>query len=102
VHSVDAVLQAGECRCDTGCHSERINIDHWAAEIEFLMTHLGPAHVALGTDGGGRLPKRVYGFSDMRDLGILANAMAAHGISSSDIYAYMGGNIYNLLSQVLN
>lgn len=107
LHEMEAIASTGGLVCTwplwcyTSCQGERIDVDHWAAEIEFMMAHIGPAHVALGTDGGGRLPRRVNGFANMKDLGYLASAMAAHGISGSDIYAYMGGNIYRVLTQVL-
>lgn len=78
-----------------------LTVDDWAAEIDYLMTRLGPDHVGLGTDGGGRLPGLVDGYINIKHLSNLAYAMADRGLSPADIHAYMGGNILRVLSQVL-
>ena len=88
-------------QCIMSCAHERVDVDDWAAEIEYLMTRLGPDHVGLGTDGGGRIPGLVDGYINIKHLSNLAYAMADHGLSSADIHAYMGGNILRVLSQVL-
>lgn len=65
------------------------------------MVHLGPDHVGLGTDGGGRLPGLVDGYINITHLSNLAYAMADRGMSAAHIHAYMGGNLLRVLNQVL-
>jgi membrane dipeptidase len=71
---------------------QRRTIEDWARETAEIKQRLGIEHVALGTDGGGGLPRRVEGFENYRDLGRLAEALAAAGLAEADIRAYMGGN----------
>ena len=73
----------------------------WALEILQMKKRLGMEHVGLGTDGGGGLPAFIKGYSDLRDLRKLANAMENVGLSDEDITAYMGENLYRLLQSVL-
>jgi len=64
----------------------------WAQEILEMKKRIGMEHVGLGTDGGGHLPARIKGYSDVRDLRKLAQAMTEVGLTREDIAAYMGGN----------
>jgi membrane dipeptidase len=73
----------------------------WANEILEMKKRLGMEHVGLGTDGGGRLPKWIKGYRDIRDLVHLANAMREVGLSHDDIAAYMGGNFYRILQRCI-
>jgi len=57
-----------------------------------MKKRIGMEHVGLGTDGGGHLPARIKGYSDVRDLRKLAQAMTEVGLTREDIAAYMGGN----------
>jgi membrane dipeptidase len=73
----------------------------WAREILEMKKRLGMEHVGLGTDGGGNIPRLIEGYRDVRDLGQLAAAMEAVGLSPEDIKAYMGGNVHRVLQQCL-
>ena len=66
-----------------------------------MKKRLGMAHVGLGTDGGGTLPRLITGYADIRDLPKLAAAMAQAGLSRQDTAAYMGGNFYRVLKRCL-
>ena len=88
-------------QCIASCDGDRINVEDWAEEIEYLMVHLGPDHVGLGTDGGGRLPGLVDGYINITHLDNLAHAMADRGMSAAHIHAYMGGNLMRVINQVL-
>ena len=54
--------------------------------------------MALGTDGGGGLPRRVAGYEGYRDLARLADALSAAGLSEADIRAYLGGNFVRVFT----
>jgi membrane dipeptidase len=73
----------------------------WAREILEMKKRLGMEHVGLGTDGGGNIPRLIEGYRDVRDLGQLAAAMEAVGLSPEDIKAYMGGNVHRVLQQCI-
>lgn len=73
----------------------------WANEILEMKKRLGMEHVGLGTDGGGRLPKRIKGYRDIRDLVRLGHAMQEVGLSHDDIAAYMGGNFHRVLQRCI-
>ena len=49
----------------------------------------------------GGLPAFIKGYSDLRDLRKLANAMENVGLSDEDIAAYLGGNLYRLLQKCI-
>jgi membrane dipeptidase len=71
----------------------RETLADWAREIVQMKSRLGIDHVALGTDGGGMVPRRIDSYRDYRDLHKLAAAMEAAGLSADDIHAYMRGNV---------
>ena len=75
----------------------RMTFLDWARETLEMKKRLGMDHVGLGTDGGGRLPRLIEGYRDVRDLVHLPAAMQEVGLSREDIKAYMGGNFYRLL-----
>jgi membrane dipeptidase len=79
----------------------RVTMADWADEILLMKKRLGMAHVGLGTDGGGTLPRLITGYADIRDLPKLAAAMARAGLSRQDTAAYMGGNFYRVLKRCL-
>ncbi len=76
---------------------KRDTFTDWAWEIFEMKKRLGIEHVALGTDGGGQLPRLISGYRDVRDLSKLAQAMREVGLSPDDIQAYMGGNLLRVL-----
>lgn len=71
---------------------QRESFADWAKEILQMKSRLGIEHVALGTDGGGMLPRTIVSYSDYRDLKKLAAAMEEVGLSTEDIHAFMSGN----------
>ena len=48
--------------------SKRETFQDWAREIMEMKKRIGMAHVGLGTDGGGGLPRFIDGYRDVRDL----------------------------------
>lgn len=78
---------------------QRATVDDWARETVEIRRRLGIEHVGLGTDGGGGLPRRVDGYAGYRDLGRLADALAAAGMSEGDIRAFMGGNFVRVFAR---
>jgi membrane dipeptidase len=77
---------------------QRATIEDWARETVEIKRRIGIEHVALGTDGGGGVPRRVASYDGYRDLGRLADALAAAGLSEGDIRAYMGGNFVRVFT----
>jgi len=76
----------------------RESLDDWAKEIVQMISRLGIEHVALGTDGGGMLPRRIISYSDYRDVKKLAAAMEETGLSGEDINTFMSGNLIRVLN----
>ena len=101
VSNTGGVVCTWPLRCDSSCAGERARIEGWAAEIEYMIAHLGPDHVGLGSDGGGRLPGLVDGYQNIKNLNGLAYELAGRGLSYADIHAYMGANMLRVLNQVL-
>lgn len=79
--------------------SKRETFRDWAREIKEMKQRLGIAHVGLGTDGGGGLPKFIDGWRDVRDLVHLVSAMREEGFTRKEISAYMGGNFHRVLQK---
>lgn len=79
----------------------RQTFDDWALEILDMKSHLGMAHVGMGTDGGGVLPACITGYKSIADLSYLAEAMRWAGFGEDDIRAYLGGNIRRVLSEAI-
>jgi membrane dipeptidase len=77
---------------------QRATLEDWALETVEIKRRLGIEHVALGTDGGGGLPRRVAGYEGYRDLARLADALSAAGLSEADIRAYLGGNFVRVFT----
>jgi microsomal dipeptidase-like Zn-dependent dipeptidase len=75
----------------------RRTFSDWAKEIFEMKTHLGMAHVDLGTDGGGALPRLIEGYRDVSDLVRLMAAMQEVGFSHDEIADYMGRNFHRVL-----
>jgi membrane dipeptidase len=79
----------------------RLTIADWATEIKTIKTNIGIEYIALGTDGGGRLPTMVSGYQSVADLPKLADAMRSAGLSENDIKAFFGGNMLRILGQCI-
>ncbi|MEW6185055.1 MAG: membrane dipeptidase [Thermodesulfobacteriota bacterium] len=77
----------------------RETLKDWASEISTLKTRLGLAHVALGTDGGGRLPKTIEGYRNILDLPKLIEALEEAGFTRKEIQAFMGGNLERVVRE---
>jgi membrane dipeptidase len=71
---------------------KRIALADWAKEITVMQSRLGIAHVGLGTDGGGRLPRTVEGYKNIGDISKLVKAMKEADLDQAAIGAYLGGN----------
>jgi microsomal dipeptidase-like Zn-dependent dipeptidase len=85
---------------DAGRYS-RLTFEHWADEIVMIKKRLGIEHVALGTDGGGNLPRMIQGWRNILDLPKLVKAMSAAGLSPGDIRAFLWGNLGRLFKACL-
>lgn len=79
----------------------RLTIEDWAKENYEIKEKLGSNHIALGTDGGGLLPKLVEGYKDILDLPKLVEAMHKVGFKGNEIEAYMGGNFLRILKRCI-
>jgi membrane dipeptidase len=82
-------------------HRGRNTLADWAKEIVEMKSRLGMNHVGLGTDGGGRLPKTVEGYTNIGDLPKLIKAMEETGLDRPGIQAYLGGNFERVVRAVL-
>ncbi len=99
---MELVVKTGGLVCTWPlAYSERRTLGDWAKEIVAMKKRLGMAHVGLGTDGGGRLPKTIEGYRNIRDLPKLVQAMAEEGLSRTDIQAYLGGNFERVVRACL-
>ena len=81
--------------------SSRLTIYDWAEENYEMKQRLGSQHIALGTDGGGILPERVEGYASILDLPKLVDAMDEVGFKTSEIEAYMGSNLFQVIKQCM-
>lgn len=104
--NMELIAKAGGLICTwplafAGRGVSRITFLDWAAEIRLMKQRLGMAHVGLGTDGGGRVPRLIRGFHDYRSLPRLVTAMGRVGLSRPDIQAYLGGNFLRVIRTVL-
>ena len=79
----------------------RTTLADWAGEIKEIKSRLGPDHVGLGTDGGGRLPNTVAGYSHIGDLPGLIRALKEVGMIPAEIQACLGGNFERVARAVL-
>lgn len=79
--------------------SKRETFQDWAREIMEMKKRIGMAHVGLGTDGGGGLPRFIDGYRDVRDLVTLVKAMQDEGFTREEISAYTGGNFLRVLQK---
>lgn len=79
----------------------RMTFLDWAKEIQLMKKRLGMAHVGLGTDGGGRIPRLIRGYRGYQSLPRLVRAMDRVGLSRRDIQAYLGGNFLRVINKVL-
>ncbi|MBA4394751.1 MAG: hypothetical protein C0407_14470 [Desulfobacca sp.] len=74
-------------------HRTRNTLVDWAKEIVAMKSRLGLSYIGLGTDGGGRLPKTLEGYTNISDLGKLVRAMTEVGLDQADIRAFLSGNL---------
>lgn len=84
-----------------GNRSQRTTLREWAAEVVRMKSRLGIEHCALGTDGGGGLPRMVDGWSSIDSLPALLAELRAAGLSTDDVAAFAGGNFLRVLSRSL-
>jgi len=82
--------------------SKRETFRDWASEILEMKKNIGMAHVGLGTDGGGGLPRFVKGYGDVRNLVQLVKALHDAGFTREEISAYMGGNTYRVVKACID
>ncbi|MBU0514348.1 MAG: membrane dipeptidase [Proteobacteria bacterium] len=104
--AMELVAKAGGVICTwplgyAGRGATRKTFADWAAEIRLMKKRLGMAHVGLGTDGGGRIPRLIRGYQGYRSLPRLVRAMGRVGLSRQDIEAYLGGNFLRVIKKVL-
>jgi membrane dipeptidase len=104
--TMELIAKAGGVICTwplayAGPGVNRLTFLDWAAEIRLMKERLGMAHVGLGTDGGGRIPRLIRGYHDYRSLPRLVAAMGRVGLSRPDIEAYLGGNFLRVIHKVL-
>jgi len=85
-------------RADGSC---RLTLYDWTEENYKMKERLGSEHIALGTDGGGVLPEMVKGYKSIQDLPKLVKAVDKVGFESSEIEAYMGGNLFRVIKQCI-
>ncbi|MDX1984436.1 MAG: membrane dipeptidase [Bryobacteraceae bacterium] len=79
--------------------SLKLSVDEWFKVVDRAIEVAGEDHVALGTDldGGPTLPR---GMRDVRDLGMLTEAMLRRGYSEKRIRKFLGENTLRVLRQV--
>ncbi len=104
--AMEAMAKAGGLICTwplgyAGRGVSRMTFRDWAKEIVLMKKRLGMAHVGLGTDGGGRIPRLIRGYQGYRSLPKLVRAMKQVGLSRPDIEAYLGGNVARVIRKVL-
>jgi membrane dipeptidase len=77
----------------------RLDVDGWIAVVEKAIGIVGEDHVSLGSDfdGGPPLPR---GMRDVRDLGMLTDAMLRRGWSEDRVRKFLGGNLLRVFGRV--
>lgn len=77
----------------------RATLDHVVAHVDHMVSVMGVAHVALGSDFDGvhRLP---VGLDDAAALPAVTRALAARGYSAADLAAILGGNWLRVIGAV--
>jgi membrane dipeptidase len=77
----------------------RLDVDGWIAVVEKAIGIVGEDHVSLGSDfdGGPPLPR---GMRDVRDLGMLREAMARRGWGEDRVRKFLGGNLLRVFGRV--
>ena len=77
----------------------RLTMDGWVAVVEKAVALIGEDHVSLGSDfDGGPPPPR--GMRDVRDLGMIADAMQRRGWPEARIEKFLGGNLLRVFRQI--
>ena len=77
----------------------RRTFDDWVAEIKLFKTYFDIRNIALGTDGGGGLPSKIQGWSNISSVGSLTDAMRAGGLRTLEISAFMGLNFLRVFTR---
>jgi membrane dipeptidase len=77
----------------------RLDVDGWIAVVEKAIGVVGEDHVSLGSDfdGGPPLPR---GMRDVRDLGLLTDAMLRRGWPEERVRKFLGGNLLRVFRSV--
>jgi membrane dipeptidase len=77
----------------------RLDVDGWVAVVDRAIGIVGEDHVALGSDfdGGPPLPR---GMRDVRDLGLITEAMLRRGYSEARIQKFLGGNLLRVFRRI--
>jgi len=76
-----------------------LSVDEWVGVVDRAIQLIGEDHVSLGTDfdGGPPPPRRLR---DVRDLGLIREAMLRRGYSEARIQKFLGGNLLRVFWQV--
>lgn len=105
---IEIVVETGGLFCTwplkvsrPGKPSNRETILDWANETLMLKNRFGINHIGLGTDSGGALPGLVDGWVNIMSLTDLATTMQGVGLKTSEVKAYMGGNLLKVLKKCI-
>ncbi|MFB3825545.1 MAG: dipeptidase [Bryobacteraceae bacterium] len=79
----------------------RLTPDGWVDVVDRAIQLVGEDHVALGSDfdGGPTLPR---GMRDIRDIGMIAEAMQRRGYSEQRIRKFLGLNLLRVFREITN
>jgi membrane dipeptidase len=77
----------------------RLDPDGWIAVVEKAIAIVGEDHVSLGTDFDGG-PPPPNGIRDVRDLGLLTEAMLRRGWSPERVQKFLGGNLLRVFRRI--
>jgi membrane dipeptidase len=77
----------------------RLTVEDWVAVVERAVAIVGEDHVSLGSDfdGGPPLPR---GMRDVRDLGLIGDAMLRRGWPEARIQKFLGGNLLRVFRKI--
>ena len=81
-----------------------VQLESVIRQIDYICQQVGDAaHVGLGSDfeGGFGLSMVPEGLDSVADLGLIGEALGAHGYRPADVEAALGGNWLRLLRQAL-
>lgn len=77
----------------------RLDVDGWVAVVDRAVGIVGEDHVSLGSDfdGGPPLPR---GMRDVRDLGLITQALLKRGWPVERVQKFLGGNLMRVFRKV--